>query len=158
MLKTTNDQKKINTIWKKEPYKIGRDKKVFSSDEMIDAYFKGKSDALKETEQMLQNNFIENLASAKKLCENIYIHLKENNINCKKVLLRPFSITTFDSLFIVPKKDYISSDFIAFYKYAQTIKNEHNKELFYFDVAFMPYSNKIDNVRISSDGYTLSYG
>lgn len=58
--------------WELKPSVERKEKKIFSADELIDAYFKGKEDLINETEKVLLEKFSKNIDFAKKVSEEFF--------------------------------------------------------------------------------------
>ena len=143
--------------WELKPSVERKEKKIFSADELIDAYFKGKKDLIDDTTKVLFEKFSKNLALAKKVSEELFESLKKENYNCKYVLLKALNVTNFENLFIIKKSDFISDRFREVYRQSREKKAKINNQTFNLSFSFMPYSEKINENRLLTDGYILKY-
>ncbi len=157
-LKTSTISKsRIKDDWEFQPSREQKKRKLYSADAVIDAYFQGRRDEKIENEEILFEKWQKNLNKAKKLSADFTDILENKKIKCKHVLLRPKKITEFESIFIVPKIDYISPKFEEIYKLSISKKTKGNSDTFHFSYTFIPYSQNINREKLSSDGYILEY-
>lgn len=100
---------------------------------------------------------VKNFEQAKHISSGFYKLLWERDIKCKYVLLRAISIIEFESVFVVPKSDYISPAFIDIYRLSIEEKKKARTETFHFSFVFMPDSKHINREKLVSDGFILRY-
>lgn len=143
--------------WELKPSVERKEKKLFSADELIDAYFKGKKDLLDETKKVLIEKFSKNIDLAKKVSEEFFEALKKENYSCKYVMLKALNVTNFENIFIIKKSDFISDRFREVYRQSREKKAKINNQTFNLSFSFMPYSEKINEKRLRTDGYILKY-
>lgn len=146
------------TDWSIKPRIDVQKEKIYSSDEIIDAFFNGRQELFERDKRILLDTFSSNLDHAKAVCEEFFDTLWNSNIRCKFVLLRALAITQFDAVFIVPKEKFLSSDFINVYKMARKKKTAVNTTIFQFSFSFMPLTDSLNEECMLNDGYILRYG
>jgi len=133
----------------------------FTGDELIDAYFLGRKAGIKagwdEKFQIIANQFGKNIESAVKIAEDFYKEVLENNISLKTIYLKSEGFSKFTALFIADMKDFASEEFLKVHTIARKYRgNTQNKEI-YIGFLFVPFSDKISQDCIDSDGYFLRY-
>lgn len=148
---------RINKDWKLQPTSEKGEKESYSADTVINAYLRGREDENIENQKILSEKFNENLDKAMALSSTFSNTLSGKNIKCKLVLLRPETITEFESIFIIDEKDYISPQFEEIYRLAISEKTKINSDTFHFSYIFIPYSESLNRDKLSSDGYVLEY-
>ncbi len=156
IVKNTKSTK--TTDWSLKPTIEVQKEKIYSDDEIVDAFFKGRQEQFEEDKKILLDTFSSNLAQAKKVCEEFFDTLWNSNIRCKFVLLRALTITHFDAVFVVPKEKFLSPDFISIYKMARNKKTAVNTTTFQFFFSFMPLTDTLNEERMLNEGYIMRYG
>jgi len=153
--------KKINNIadsWLLRPQAEIEKEKFFSSDELIDAYFKGRRDQVEENKKVLLKIFSDNLNRAQQTCEEFFAALEKSDVKGFFVSLRAESVTIFDAVFVVPAQKFLTHDFDAVYKMAREKKKEIATATFNLSFSFMPLTDSLDEGQMLMDGYILKYG
>lgn len=126
---------------------------LFSADKVIDAYMKGKK-FQKDAEEKEMMSFIKgNFSKAVKLSEQLYKFITDNNLTIKDTMLRMKDPFIFDAVYIISKDSYFSDKFRDIYKKSIELKSRNNNESFNLSFTFMPFSKKINNERLRSDGF-----
>lgn len=154
---TTKKTSKVSSKWDLIPSEFQKKHKAYSSDDLINAYLQGRNDQKDEEKRILIKELINNFEKAKKIGEEFYDFLWSKKIKCKYVLLRARNIAEFETIFIVPKNDYLSYDFLDIYQYSINKKAEINTDTFHFSFSFMPFSSHINTDKLSTDGFVLKY-
>lgn len=139
---TTSDIKKSGSITH-----------LFSSDKVIDAYMKGKK-FQKDAEEKEMMKFIKgNFSKAVKLSEELYQFISTHKFIIKDTMLRMKDPFVFDAVYIISKDSYCSDNFRNVYKKSIELKTVNNNESFHLSFTFMPYSKKINDEQLRSDGF-----
>ena len=132
---------------------------TFSSDDMIDAYLKGKKDLVTQNQQTLLDKLESNLKLAKDYSENIYNSINSQGFNCELLRLNIQDIYNFKTIFLINEDDFCNDKFLTIYEESIEIKKELIKNpTFEFTTVFTPNSEDIDVKSMLADGYNLSYG
>lgn len=133
----------------------------YTGDEMIDAYFLGKKAGIKagwdEKFQILANQFGKNIEAAVKIAEALYKEVLENNISLKTIHLKSEGMSKFTALFIAELKDFASEEFLKVHSIARKYRGTNQNKDIYIGFLFTPYSEKISQDCLDSDGYFLRY-
>ena len=136
--------------WEIEP-------KTFSVDDVINAYIEGRKDGMSELEKIQHEKLLSNIEKLKELSLTFLDLLKAKKISCKSIKLKINTITNFEVLYLVSKEDFISSEFLDVYKLSMAKKKEVASDTFQVDFMFMPYIENINEEKILSDGFIISY-
>ena len=137
--------------WSREPDRL------FSADELIEAYTLGRRDGKDEVASNLKEKFERRLISATSIVARFYDWMKESGeFTVHAAFLRIENIENFDTLILVSEDDYVSDDFEAVH---QEVKEYLEKEGIDYgiDFSFMPYSDQINRESLNSDGFRLRY-
>jgi hypothetical protein len=151
----------------KPPVEI-KEKRFYSADEVINAYFLGVDKGYSKAKIEYNNNnerfkilfktFEDNLNIAKQTCEKFLGEICKNGFKSLGVWLRSYSLTSFDAIFVIDKKDFVNEEFLAIYTLSQEIREKVNNNSFNISLTFMPNSNHLNEDKLLADGYVLNYG
>lgn len=130
----------------------------FSSDDLIDAYYKGKSDVENQIAKIVMERFTENITKATKLAEQFINLSKEKGVDVINAHLKVDDIAKFKVLFTVTEEDYLSDNFNNIYLLSNFIKTTNNSDTFSITFSFTYQSEHLSNECLSSDGYIMRYG
>ena len=137
--------------WKKFPSQ-------FTSDDVIDAYKKGKQAGLSLRHKYHEHFFLQNLVKALESSEGLLNDLtKVKTLKIKHLFIKPVGIEDFEALFIVDQKGYLSNNRKSAYQLAKEKRKEVNNDLFYIDFIFMPDEGAINFAAIKGDGFIFQY-
>lgn len=129
---------------------------TFSSDEVIDAYYKGVDDGKNSIITALKKQLDNNIGLAAKYAVQLYAKSKRSDIDLKGIYLKIEDIARFSALFIVDKDTFISDGFLRVYAIAENLRHEAEKDLD-LNFSFLPDTGEINGSLLSSDGYYLKY-
>lgn len=131
-------------------------KKVYSDNDVINAYIKGRADGMIQQQIILLEKFKNNLEKAKTIAGKFYNELNEK-FNCLYLKLKATDITEFEALVVIDEADFIKDNFKNAYQEARKLKKEVNETTFNLSFSFMPFSKNIDDNALLIDGYFLQY-
>ncbi|MBL0049677.1 MAG: hypothetical protein IPP32_16465 [Bacteroidetes bacterium] len=130
---------------------------LFTSDFVIDAYIKGKSDGIGQKEKLIQEKFSTNLKKLSTNTSELITFLKSKKIPVTDVFLKVNSWSTFNLLVIVPRKDFTSSKVTSVYNYISDLEVKEENDLFRFQISILSAGDKINTGSINADGFRLKY-
>jgi len=144
--------------WEKQPLRKDELGEVFSADDVIDAYFKGRIDQVSQDKQLQLNQLKENLKKAISLSEQLFKFINDKGFKGYQVFLKIKSIYSFTAFFLVDEDDYCSDAFMEVYEQTIAIKkSENTSKMFDFTTILTPNNDFFDKDSLRSDGYILSY-
>jgi hypothetical protein len=134
-------------------------KKISQSepDDIIHAYHSGVDKGMAANQQVLMKSFIENIEKAFSISENLYFDINTDKFVIASLFLKANHISSFDVLFLVDLKHYLSDQRKKVYEIARNIKKSSNKDLFEINFSFMPTSENINYNLLESDGFVYRY-
>jgi hypothetical protein len=135
-----------------------REEPLFTGNQVIEAYLKGKQEGRTEVEIALNHLFNRNLEKAKSLTENLYSILRNMRIDVSVIHLKADSATAFTSLFVVSLEDYVGDKILDAISRGLEIQARESDESFSIDFSFTHNSPTLNVKAIISDGYFLRYG
>lgn len=128
-----------------------------NSDDVINAYVKGKNDGKNEFNKELRNKFQRNLHKAISVSENVYESVNQHGIHLSSIHLRAENLNNFSVLFVTNAGDFLSTKFKSAYSISRRIKEKAIAEDFYISFSFMPDSKNLNQDCLTADGYFLKY-
>lgn len=130
----------------------------FSSNDLIDAYFKGRSDGENQFSKIILERFRENINKATKLAEQFIDLARERGVEIIHAHLKVQDIARFTILFIVSEEAFLSEDFRNIYLLSNFIKSTNNSDSFSINFTFTHQSEHLNSDCLSSDGFIMRYG
>lgn len=134
-----------------------KEQKVYTGDDLIDAYLKGKQDGKNEVAKILSNTFEENVKKATSVSEKLFINAQTKKIEFKSVHLKSDGIANFTSIFVIKKEDFIEDKFRTILVLGRKFKKELESQNIYITFSFVPDVKGFNEKKLISDGYFLKY-
>ncbi len=134
LISTANHVDRLPDNWEVQTTDEQKGKKIFSSEEVLDAYLQGKD----EQNALSKRILVENLNKALYLATELTSTFKQKEIKCIHAFLKPRQITEFEALFVLSESDYTSSSFSEIYASVVLKEAEVNNKTFYFSHSFIP--------------------
>lgn len=127
----------------------------FTSNDVIDAFFKGKKAGKEELQAVFMNQFKENLKAAIRASETLSAYVeKQLKTEIRSIHIRPEDITNFCALFVVSKESqFLSDKFKNAYIKAREVRNKTNRDYFKIDFLFTPNTKHLNDKCLSADGF-----
>lgn len=153
-----SNQDTPNTSSKIWEVSVDRDT-IFTNDDVIDAYLKGKEIGIREKKQIFVDILNENIGKSADLTESMLTFLKKNNFNPISAHLKINTFSDFIILVTLPEEEFISEEFLVSYNYASTIEEQLVNDK-YYNVMFMFSDREEENFNKSSlisDGFFMDY-
>lgn len=154
---TKNLEESTNTSL---PWEISVDKNsIYTNDDVIDAYLKGKEVGVKESNQIFVDKLNENIDKSAKYTRKMISFLKKRKLNPISAHLKIKSFNDFIILITLSEDEFISEDFLVSYDFAATIEEEVTEDK-YYNVMFM-FSDReekdFNKNLLVSDGFFMNY-
>jgi len=129
----------------------------YTSDEVIDAYLKGKEDGLNQHKVVLMEKLKSNLLKTVTHRNQLYEFLYKHSFTPETSFLKISSVYEFQILIIIPEKEYLKESFLETYKYASEIEKKVHDDTYN---VFFSFTNSIDELNddcLRSEGYLLQH-
>lgn len=139
------------------PSKWEKAEEVFTSDELINAYFKGVDTGKDQAKFLLQTQFNENVKLATDLAEKLYNKIAAEGFKPSEIHLKADNISVFRALIVVKMDDFLKEQFDLAYKFARELREQSETPKFYISFSFIPHSKDLNEACFVSDGYFLKY-
>ncbi|WP_162944510.1 hypothetical protein [Flavisolibacter nicotianae] len=125
--------------------------------DVIDAFLTGKEVGRSEQLSVNLRLFGENYEKAKSLSETLHKQLESMGFKVVGLHLRADSITSFNTLLIVDKMDYLNESFLKSFSIARAFKNDADSDTFNIAFTFTPDSDTLDENCLEHDGFFAKY-
>jgi hypothetical protein len=130
---------------------------VITSNDVIDAYFKGKQAGKDEANIAMIKLFGLNLGKAQEASEQLYGSIKAMGFSVNSIHLKADNITNFMALLVTDVNDYVSEGFLDAIAAGRELKNRTDTEDFTINFYFTYQADTLNEHSLDSDGYFLKY-
>lgn len=141
-------------------WKVSVDKNsIFTNDDVIDAFLKGKDVGAKDKKQIFVDKLTENIVKSAQFTNSMLTFLKKKTFNPISAHLKINAYNDFVVLVTVPEAEFISEKFLVAYNFAANIENEVMSDK-YYNVMFMFSDREEDNFNkhiLVSEGFFMDY-
>ncbi len=132
---------------------------IFTNDDVIDAFLKGKEVGVKEKKQIFIDKLNENIGKSAHFTASMLDFLRKNSFNPISAHLKINAFNDFTILITLPEEEFISEKFLISYDFASTIEEQIISDK-YYNVMFI-FSDREEktfnkNV-LTSDGFFMDY-
>lgn len=146
----------ISKVYISEDWNIDKSSdNIFSSDEVIDAYFRGKKDGLKSHQQSLLDSLNNNVDSCAKHSYEVITHLKEKGFENTSAFLKILQWNTLRVIVSLKEQDFLNPDFLEIYDFVSKLEERVCSNTYTIDFSFLDYSEKVNEKNLHADGYIL---
>ncbi|MEW4922347.1 hypothetical protein [Algibacter sp. 2305UL17-15] len=158
MSTTTQNSKKDSN--ESHTWQVSVDKdSIFTNDDVINAYLKGKKEGRVESNQLYIDKLNENINKSATFTQRMLEFMIEHKLNPISAHLKIKSYDDFIILITLPEKQFISEDFLISYDFAASLEEEIIEDK-YYNVMFM-FSDREEEVfntnLLVSDGFFMDY-
>lgn len=129
-----------------------------TSDDLINAYLRGKEEGRKENERILLEHIRIQIAKTQRIAESVFEIAKGAKLTLKTMYLKAEDAARYKVLFVAKEKDFLNPEFRQLYIAARQLAQQEEAENFHFAFSFLPVPSKHDAGCILSNGYFLEYG
>lgn len=131
--------------------------KLFSSDHVIDAYLKGKSDGLEQQQKLVVEKLISNINKSGKYTNEILSFLKKEKLNPLSAYLRINSWDDFSVLIALPQKEFLDKKILSVYDFISALESKVREDMYNVEVVICDTEDEIDENYVHSDGFVLKH-
>ena len=125
----------------------------FNSDDVINAYLRGKQDGAEDMGKAIVNLLKRNIRDAGRVALALEAFLNGSNIPRLHSYIRITKGYKVTLLMVVSEDDFLNEKFMSVYGEAIRLEREFNDETCNISVSFMPKSEGFDQSAILSDGF-----
>jgi hypothetical protein len=173
-MKGTKEVKDLKKILEPENWDLTTSKdKLFSSDHVIEAYFKGINEGrakginegrkkgivegLEQGQKLVLDKLKNNIDKSGKHTSEILNYFKDQKFNPIAAYLKINSWDDFTILIVVPENEFIDPKFLPIYNYISKFESDVNEELYRLQIMICDTEGKIDDNYIKSDGFVFKH-
>jgi hypothetical protein len=151
-------QEQVFEIVDRDGWKATPDRDLlFSSDHVIEAYFKGK-DAGQRTETSLAADQIgKNLQKSSELTANILDNLRGRNFSPGDIFLRIASQKFYEILITLPENEFLNDEILEVYSFLGELQQKEASNYYNVDVTLCPFSERLNIDCLTADGFIFRY-
>lgn len=131
----------------------------FSADDVIEAYYRGKTDALESTKKLILEKLSTNVNKAGADTRRIYEHAKTNiGFHPISAFLRIESWDNFTVLIVIPENEFLSDRILELYDFIAKVEQTVKDEWYNLNVSLCTIGSEteIDYKPLHSDGFMLA--
>lgn len=141
-----------------EKWKVENDQqKLFTGDQVIDAYLSGKRDGLQSAQKVILNQLQENVDKSGQKVNELLSHLDGLSFNGTDAFLKINSWNYLTVLVSVKEDDFFNESFLKVYEYVEKLESELNNEACHVNFSFVDYNNSLNHYTLKCDGFILKY-
>lgn len=129
----------------------------YSSDQVIDAYLKGKNEGLEQGQKLILEQLIRNLSKTGNHTSEIIQFLNASNFHPISAFLKINSWDDFGILIVLPESEFIAPSIIDVYDFISEFENRITEEFYNVHIQFCCASEQINEKSIESDGFVLKH-
>lgn len=128
-----------------------------TANEIINAYLEGRKEGKEEAFKEMFDTIFANLKTAQEISETILESINQKDTFCRKAYLKIENIDSFNVILQVEPSVFYSDTIDLLYRKVIEVRNAKNNENFNISFSFMPASKSINEDRILSDGFIMTY-
>jgi hypothetical protein len=127
--------------------------KLFSADAVIDAYLKGKSDQLEQSQKALMKQLETNIQKASGNTVKVLEYLSSQGLSPIAAHLKPTSFDSMEVLITLPEEDYLSEKITTIYEHVSTLEEAFSEELYQINFSLTDETPHFNEALLKCDGY-----
>lgn len=139
--------------WKSTPYKDHG----YSSDDLIDAYLKGKDEGISLPKKILAEKVSENLKKSADVTQQALTALSQSGLNVEAPFLRIASLKYYEVLFPIHEDQFLDDKILDMYGLFAGLQANFESEFYSVDLSFCPFRKKLNTECLAADGYVFKF-
>lgn len=146
----------IDVILKPESWELTPDKdKLFSSDQVVDAYMKGRKEGLRQSQKLIVDKLISNINKAGEHARKAIDFLTKNKIEYNGAYLKVDSWDDLSVMIVLPEREFLSDKMLKVYDHISVLEDTVSEDLYNLQFEICDTSGQIDEDCLNSDGYVF---
>lgn len=129
----------------------------YTSNDLITAYLKGKEEGKKDEFDKSFQEFSVNVKLATSIAEELFALGKDQDIVLNEIHLKANTLYSFEVLYLVDKKLFLSDNFRAIYVLSRQLRNKYKTDKFNLSFSFTPQSEEVSVDCLGADGFFMRY-
>lgn len=130
--------------------------KLYPVNTVVEAYLKGKSDGMVQTDMLLRKQLEDNFAKAAKDTSKVISFLKEKGIQSLSAHLKICSLYDLSILITISENDFLKDVFSEVYNFTNHVEQIEKSDLYSVSFSFINKSDGFNSDLLHSDGFILS--
>lgn len=131
--------------------------KLFSSNQVIDAYLKGQKSGLEKAQQVMFQKLVLNINKSGKNTSTILDYFRNKNFNPISAYLRINSFDDFALLILLPQREFIAKEMLNIYDFISEFESKENEEYYHIQISICDTEEGIEESYVRSDGFNLKH-
>lgn len=149
---------KINEIFKQANWELTSPKDLqFSSDQVIDAYLKGKQEGLELQQKLVVEKLMSNIAKAGNHTSELLENIKNKSLNPVSAYLRINSWDDYTILVVLPLNEFLDPRTLELYDYISELESKVEEDMYRIQVSLCDTESEINEHYVRSDGFALKH-
>lgn len=130
--------------------------KLYPVNTVVDAYVKGKSDGMEQTNKLLKKQLQDNFSKAAQDTSKVINFLKAKGIESISAHLKVCSLYDLSILITISDTDFLKDIFSEVYNFTNHIEQIEKSDLYSISFGFINKSDEFNADLLRSDGFILS--
>jgi hypothetical protein len=131
--------------------------KLFSSNQVIDAYLKGQKSGLEKAQQVMFQKLVLNINKSGKNTSTVLDYFRNKNFNPISAYLRINSFDDFALLILLPQREFIAKEMLNIYDFISEFESKENEEYYHIQISICDTEEGIEESYVRSDGFNLKH-
>jgi len=148
----------LNEIFTQANWELTSPKDLqFSSDQVIDAYLKGKQEGLELQQKLVVEKLMSNIAKAGNHTSELLEIIKNKSLNPVSAYLRINSWDDYTILVVLPQSEFLDPRTLDLYDYISEMESEVEEDMYRIQVSLCDTVSEINEQYVRSDGFALKH-
>lgn len=131
--------------------------KLFSSDQVIDAYLRGKNEGLEQAQKLILEKLNDNIVKSGKHASELLVYMKKRGFNPQAAFLKINSWDDFTVLIILPENEFVDEKIDGVYDYFTEFETLISEKLYHMHISICDTVDELDESYIHADGFVLKH-
>ena len=129
----------------------------YSCDQVIDAYLKGKSDGIQQSERLIAKQLDGNVNKTVEETNRLVAHLTSSGFHPVSAYLRIDDWDTFTLMVTVPDDECCDPRFLPMFDYVIQTESQRESDFYSLEIQFcgLPAENALNEPAVFADGFIL---
>lgn len=129
--------------------------KLFTGDQVIDAYLTGKREGLQIAQKVFLDQLKNNLDKSGEKVTDLLHHLNARDIHNNEAFLKINSWNYLTILISVKEEDFFKESFLPVYDFVEELEEDLNTDTCTVNFSFVDYQEEINDYVLHCDGFVL---
>jgi hypothetical protein len=130
---------------------------IYSCDQVIDAYFKGKSEGMQQTQKLIMQQLDLNVGKTVEQTDRLIEHLASKGFHILAVYIKIDDWDNFTILAAVPDDEWCDPQFLDVFNYVMEVEERVSNKFYRLEIQLfgVPDTESLNEQSIFADGYIL---